>query len=63
MNLPTAKPHPLKTLIRHKGLKLWQIRTLLDDRVSEPKLSRCLSGVEKMPDELEQDLSKVIKMI
>ena len=61
MNLPEPKPHRLKKVIQEKGIKLWQLRILLNDKYAEPKLSRFLNGVEPMPEVLVKKIETAIR--
>jgi hypothetical protein len=58
MNVFKPREHPLKSEVRRHGLRLYQLAPVLG--ASEATISRCLNGVQKMPEEMEQNLLKLI---
>lgn len=59
--LITPKSHPLKTEIKKCKLRLWQVSALLDGALNEGKLSRYLNGIDIMPKEIEDNISKALR--
>jgi hypothetical protein len=53
-------PHPLKEEIKKLHLQLWKIRKALGGSPSEAILSRVLSGIDPMPEELEEKIREVV---
>ena len=56
MKIFDPKPHPLKKELRSKKIKLYQARPLIDNLVTEGRLSRMLNGIDPMPEEIESKL-------
>ncbi len=52
--------HPLKKKVQESRLCLWEIRHLMGGSPSEARLSRVLNGIERMPENLERRLKKVL---
>lgn len=55
--------HYLKTEIRKRKLRLWQIRHLLGGHPSESKLSRMLNGIEPMPRTIEIQINFILAQL
>ena len=55
--IPEVKDHPLREEITKRGLRLWQLRMLIDDSACEATLSRALRGVIPMPPHLEERIA------
>jgi hypothetical protein len=53
-------PHPLKVEIKKLHLQLWKIRKALGGSPSEAVLSRALSGIVPMPEELESKIRDIV---
>ena len=61
MEIPKPHPHPLKQKVEDRRLTLWQLRMMVDNAYSEPRLSRFLNGIEAMPEWLETKIKDVVK--
>ena len=47
--IPTKpKPHPLKAIIKEKGIRRWELIAEMEDVCSECWLSRALNGITPM---------------
>jgi hypothetical protein len=53
--------HPLKEEFRKRKIPLWCLRNCTD--VSEPKLSRYLNNIDRMPRDLESRLYRLLDML
>ncbi len=55
-----VQEHPLKADVKKLRLQLWKIRHALGGSPSETALSRMLSGIDPMPEELESKIREII---
>ena len=58
--IPEVKDHPLRAKIQKRGLRLWQLRMMIDDLACEATLSRALRGVVPMPPYLEERIADAL---
>ena len=58
--IPEVKDHPLREEITKRGLRLWQVRMMIDNAFCEATLSRALRGVIPMPPYLEQRITDAL---
>lgn len=61
MQVVRINEHPLQTEIRSRGLRLWEVKTLLGGEPSESHLSRMLRGICPMPEALETKIKSAIE--
>ena len=60
LNEITVPAHPLQQILKDRGIKLWQLKKALGGKPSESYLSKVLSGVQEMPQQLERRISELL---